>query len=236
VVPEPTALAARLARIELSLRSKETPAARLRELGRDQQRAYRDLGAHPEWVPQIIAVVPPSVRPAIVANTTAAMELRAMSRPRDGLPAWRIVAPAPADDLLRHYKEAQRAFGVPWPYLAAIHLVETRMGRIRGTSVAGARGPMQFLPATWARYGHGDIDDDRDAILAAGRYLRANGAPGNMAEALWSYNHSRHYVRAVEAYAREMQRDERAYLGYYHWQVYYLTKTGDVLLPEGYGS
>ncbi len=45
------------------------------------------------------------------------------------------------------------------------------MGRIRGLSVAGARGPMQFIPETWARWGRGDIDSPRDSILAAGRYL-----------------------------------------------------------------
>src|SRR5437899_2712296 len=77
---------------------------------------------------------------------------------------------------------------VPWSYLAAIHLVETRMGRIRATSVAGAQGPMQFMPATWERYGEGDVNSDRDSIRAAARYLRANGAPGRMADALFRYN------------------------------------------------
>ncbi len=33
-----------------------------------------------------------------------------------------------------------------------------------------------------------------------------------------------------------MERDPRAFLGYYHWQIYYLTTEGDVLLPEGYES
>jgi membrane-bound lytic murein transglycosylase B len=36
---------------------------------------------------------------------------------------------------------------------------------------------MQFLPSTWRRYGHGgDIQATADAILAAARLLRANGA------------------------------------------------------------
>jgi membrane-bound lytic murein transglycosylase B len=120
---------------------------------------------------------------------------------------------------------------VPWQYLAAIHLVETRMGRIRGTSSAGARGPMQFLPATWRRYGGGgDIHATGDAVLAAARLLRAHGAPADMARALYAYNPSRRYVRAVTAYAEQMRADPRAFLGYYQWQVYY----GDTLLPEGY--
>jgi membrane-bound lytic murein transglycosylase B len=107
------------------------------------------------------------------------------------------------------------------------------MGRIRGTSSAGARGPMQFLPATWRRYGGGgDIHVTGDAVLAAGRLLRANGAPADMARALYAYNPSRRYVRAVTAYAEQMRADRRAFLGYYQWQVYY----GDILLPEGYRS
>jgi hypothetical protein len=51
-----------------------------------------------------------------------------------------------------------------------------------------------------------------------------------MARALYAYNPSRRYVRAVTAYAEQMRADRRAFLGYYQWQVYY----GDTLLPEGY--
>ena len=39
---------------------------------------------------------------------------------------------------------------------------------------------MQFLPSTFAAYGNGgDIHAPRDAILAAGRYLAANGFAPN---------------------------------------------------------
>ena len=51
-----------------------------------------------------------------------------------------------------------------WEVLAAIMLVETRMGRIHSRSSAGAQGPMQFLPATWEAYGlGGDVHDAHDA-------------------------------------------------------------------------
>jgi membrane-bound lytic murein transglycosylase B len=173
----------------------------------------------------------------VAANVGAGRELGALTKPRTSLPPWHIVAPAPAEELLAHYREAERMFGVPWTYLAAIHLVETRMGRIRGPSSAGAQGPMQFLPSTWAAYGGGgDINSNRDAILAAGRYLHANGAPAAMDNALFHYNHSPHYVRAITAYATQMAADSRAFFAYYHWQVYYRLTTGDMLLPVGWGA
>ena len=50
---------------------------------------------------------------------------------------------------------------------------------------------MQFMPATWRSYGRGgDIQDPRDAILAAGRFLAAAGAARSEAGALYRYNPS----------------------------------------------
>ena len=151
------------------------------------------------------------------------------------LPAWHIVAPAPDEELLAAYHEAEAAFGIPWKYLAAINLVETGIGRIRGTSSAGAQGPMQFLPATWAAYGGGeDINDPRDAIMGAARYLAANNGAEDIAFALYRYNHSQRYVLGVRIYADLIAEHPRAFLGYYHWGITYLTEQGDVYLPVGY--
>ena len=197
--------------------------------------AYRALGEKPEWIDDVEALVPTARRAAVRANAEASVELRALTKPQTKLPPWRIVAPAPADELLGYYKAAEAEIGVPWQYLAAIHLVETRMGRIRGTSTAGAQGPMQFLPSTWTQYGAGgDINSNRDAILAAARLLKRNGAPGNMANALFNYNRSQRYVKAITNYAEQMRADERAYFAYYHWQVYYRMVDGDRHLPVGY--
>jgi membrane-bound lytic murein transglycosylase B len=93
---------------------------------------------------------------------------------------------------------------------------------------------MQFLPATWARYGSGNIDDQRDAILGAARYLVANGAPGDMPNALYHYNNSRYYVTAVQDYASRIRADPRTYDGYYYWQVFYALSRGAVILRAGY--
>jgi membrane-bound lytic murein transglycosylase B len=230
----PEGLAAQLAQAETAIRNPATLDADLPRVAHTQQVAYRALAARPEWHADTLARVPAEVRPAVEANLLAVSELRvlASSEPR-ALPKWRIVAPPPPADLAAIYRSAEAVTGVPWQYLAAINLVETRMGRIRGDSSAGAQGPMQFIPTTWDIYGNGgDINSYPDAIHAAARLLRSNGAPANLAAALFAYNPSNRYVRAVTAYAEQMKANERAYLGYYHWQVYYF----DTWLPEGYAG
>jgi membrane-bound lytic murein transglycosylase B len=233
LTPQAT-LASTLVSSETAIRNPATRAADLPALGQAQQQAYRMLVARPEWDAEVLALVPQRLRATVEANVSAGRELAALTPappPGTPLPKWRIVAPDPAEQLLPLYKEAAAAAGgVPWQYLAAIHLVETRMGRIKGDSSAGAQGPMQFIPSTWAIYGRGgDITSNRDSIFAAARYLRATGAPSDMARALRAYNNSARYVRAVTAYAEQIEADERAYLGYHAWQVYY----GSRLLPEG---
>jgi membrane-bound lytic murein transglycosylase B len=233
VDPDPATLAARLTAAEQTIRTSSDDAA-VAEAGAVQQAAYRALAARPEWRRQVLDAVPPELRDVVVAHVDALTDLRRLTRAQPRLPAWRIVAPRPADELLGHYRAAEQEFGVRWEYLAAIHLVESRMGRIRGTSPAGAQGPMQFLPQTWDAFGEGDINDPRDAIRAAGRYLKAHGAPGDMPRALYAYNHSQAYVRAITVHADQMRAEPRTYRGYYHWQVYYRTTEGDRVLPVGY--
>jgi membrane-bound lytic murein transglycosylase B len=231
---DPAALAAVLTRVESELRSDSRDEEGLTRLGWEQDLAYVTLGLHSDWYNEVVDRVPSELRDIVAANADASMQINVLNQPQDALPAWTIRAPLPRDELLGLYREAEAASGVPWPYLAAIHLVETRLGRIAGTSVAGAQGPMQFMPQTWEAYGEGDVNNDRDAILAAGRYLAAAGASEDMTRALFAYNHSDQYVAAIYAYAHTITADPRAYDGYYSWQVHYRTTGGLYLLPEGY--
>jgi hypothetical protein len=222
---------------ERALRSTSTPEAALREAGRRQQAAYRAIGYHPDWDSVTRPRIPPELLQVYDLNVDARRQLTAMAEVRDTVPAWHIVAPAPADDLLAYYREAEAASGVGWNYLAAINLIETRLGSVVGPSSAGAQGPMQFLPSTFAAYGQGaDIHSPRDSIMAAGRYLAANNFAGNPDSAIYRYNNAAQYVQAVNDYAAVLAADPAAFAGYYRWEVYLKTADGDLLLPIGYAS
>lgn len=219
-----------------TVRDRESRTSDVRRAGEFQQLAVRALATAPvTFRRKVIARLHPMAAQVTRGAVRAARSLHTLTDPQKKLPRWRIVAPPPPAVLLGYYRQAQRRTGVPWTYLAAIHLVETRMGRIRGASTAGALGPMQFLPSTWELYGGGgDINDPHDAVLAAARLLRANGAPRAMATALWHYNPADSYVRAVTAYSRTMQRSPSAYRGYWHWRVLYRHVRGTYALPIGY--
>ena len=229
-------VATELGGVEQGIRLPDTPAQEYLSLGRRQQSAYHLLAAHPDWVPAVLAALPAAIRSVVQTNISAAQQIDDLNGASSALPHWRIVAPPAPEVLLGYYREAQQAYGIAWQYFAAINLIETNMGRIQGLSSAGAQGPMQFMPATWASYGRGDVNNPHDAILAAGRYLQAHGAPSNMTRAIYAYNPSMLYVRAVQLYAQQMFASERAFLAYYNWEVYVQTKTGEVLLPEGFSG
>lgn len=233
----PAELAERLTRAEDAVRDPATPADQLDQAAFEQQMLYRQLARLPDWQAEVDALLPERYRAAAAANVAARNEFRSMHRTlSDALPAWRIVEPVPADELLSYYQAGEAEFGVPWEILAAVNLVETGMGRIRGVSVAGAQGPMQFMPATWAAFGDGgDVNDPRDAVMGAARYLAHNGGGrGEIDNALWNYNHSDRYVRGVKHYASVMEQDPNAYRGYHQWEIVYLSAMGDVWLPVGY--
>jgi hypothetical protein len=117
----------------------------------------------------------------------------------------------PGDLLVTYQQESQNCPGLPWPVVAAIGKQETNHNREPGTSTAGATGPMQFLPATWAQFqadGDGDgvanIEDEEDSIAGAVRLLCASGGdqPATLQEAILTYNQSPEYVDAVLETAR----------------------------------
>ena len=103
--------------------------------------------------------------------------------------------------------------GLSWTVLAAIGQVESGHGKHLGPSSAGALGPMQFLPSTWAAYGvdgdgdgNADIMNPFDAVPSAASYLCRSGASRGEAglyDAIFAYNHADWYVRKVLAIAAQ---------------------------------
>ena len=192
----------------------------------DEQRIHLLLTKRRPLAARVLARVPGRVAAHVRATLRAKRALNALYVPVTRS-HWRTGRARPAGELLGYYREARRRFGVPVHMLAAVNLVESAFGRLRNTSTAGAQGPMQFIPSTWAAYGMGgDIRDPRDAILGAANYLHASGAPGDVRGALYAYNPSAHYVNAVMAYAARIRRDPRALFSYYAWQVYVRTTEG----------
>ncbi len=237
LAPDPVRLAEDLVADERALRDPSAPEPALTQAARRQQVAYRAIGRHPEWDGIIRPRIPAELIAFYDRNVDARRQLATLAEPRGALPAWRINSPPPVEELLAAYRDAEVASGVGWSHLAAINLIETHFGSVTGDSSAGAQGPMQFMPSTFAAYGMGgDIHSPRDSIMAAGNYLAANGFANDPDHALFRYNNADAYVRAVNDYAAAMAADPAALRAFYRWDVYYVSTAGDVLLPIGYAA
>jgi len=132
--------------------------------------------------------------------------------------ATNIPAGAPANYLnLFKASAAKYCPGMSWTVLAAIGQIESGDGANNGPSSAGALGPMQFMPGTWAEWGINgfgppgppDIMNPLDAIPSAARMLCAAGAgnPATLRGAIFAYNHATWYVDEVLALAGEYAKN-----------------------------
>ena len=128
-------------------------------------------------------------------------------------------AQIPAAMLTLYQQAAATCPGLPWTILAAIGTIESDNGQSTlpgvhsGANSAGAEGPMQFEPATFAAYDEPvppggaappSPYDPTDAVYAATRLLCANGGAGgtDLSGAVYDYNHSSAYVAQVLALAQ----------------------------------
>lgn len=236
VATDPTEVARRLVDVEQLLRSSDPGDAAYGDLAHEQQVLYRHIARNPDWILPLWETVPDELFFAIERHVTARQAISSLStaEPSGNVPAWEIIEPLPADELLTLYRDASAETGIDWAYLAAINLLETGFGRIDGLSIAGAQGPMQFLPSTWAEVSDGDIRNPYDAIPAAARYLVRRGGPEDMARALFGYNNSEAYVTSISAYADLFRTDQAAFYAAHQWEIHYSSSAGDLWLPVGY--
>jgi cell wall-associated NlpC family hydrolase len=161
------------------------------------------------------AVVVPLALVLLVTADPAASQVSPNSAGGPSVLALSDIRPA----YLALYKAAARTCpGLPWGVLAGIGEVESDHGQSTapgvhsGANFAGAEGPMQFEPATFARYAtDGDHDgqlspyDPGDAIYTAAAMLCVNGAASGtqagIRQAVFAYNHSWAYVNEVLSWA-----------------------------------
>ena len=122
----------------------------------------------------------------------------------------------PPNYLIWYMDAAAACPGLPWSVLAGIGTVETDNGQSAlpgvhsGANFAGAEGPMQFEPATFAEYAAGPDKplspyDAPDAVYTAAAMLCASGARGGtgtgIENAVFAYNHADWYVSEVMSWA-----------------------------------
>jgi hypothetical protein len=161
-------------------------------------------------VGQVKAALGASARVIGLAPASVSTSLPVDTAPPTGRPA----------NYLQLFQESAARYcpGLSWTVLAAIGQIESADGQNMGPSTAGALGPMQFLPSTWATWGIDgfgdtgapDIMNPFDAVPSAARLLCAGGATSGGAglrQAIFGYNHATWYVNEVLTLAAEYARE-----------------------------
>jgi soluble lytic murein transglycosylase-like protein len=158
----------------------------------------------------LFASLATAVAAAVIVSAGSTHHLAPIAAPMDPAAGASVASPLAGDAdswlVLARSAVSTTCPGLSPEVLVAIAQVESRLGTAVAPSRAGAQGPMQFLPGTWAAYGTdgdgdgtADVNNPVDAMHGAARLLCANGGadPNRLGSALWNYNHSSDYVRGV---------------------------------------
>jgi Transglycosylase SLT domain len=160
--------------------------------------------------------------PALTAKVRKVLgpSVKMVSERQQQLPVVKVASGQLPTTYLQLFRASAARYcpGLSWTVLAAIGQIESGDGANVGPSTAGALGPMQFLPSTWAIWGirgfgqagAPDIMDPYDAVPSAARLLCADGAAAGgsaLSAAIFSYNHAGWYVTEVLALAAQYARN-----------------------------
>jgi hypothetical protein len=150
-----------------------------------------------KWLAAAAALTVAAFPLALLFLVSAAAEPSQGSTSTPGGPSVEALSDIPPAYLAWYLAAAGTCSGLPWDVLAGIGKVESDHGRsaapgVRsGANSAGAEGPMQFEPATFARYA---VNADHaselspynpaDAIYTAAAMLCADGAASGTADGI----------------------------------------------------
>ncbi|MCE5335913.1 MAG: lytic murein transglycosylase [Desulfobacteraceae bacterium] len=152
--------------------------------------------------------------PTLAVFTTFAVMDQKSNRDR----VWRLLAPSDRERLGREAFDKKLLSRSEWAYKELTALLDwekrqkVRPESLRG-SVMGAVGWPQFLPSSLVGYGVDGNGDGRidlynsdDAIFSTANYLQGHGwceakFPSDQEAVIWTYNHSKPYVRTILAIA-----------------------------------
>jgi cell wall-associated NlpC family hydrolase len=169
-----------------------------------------------KW-PAAAALVATVLPLALILLVTATSAPGQASTGLTGGPSIQALDTIPPAYLTLYLDAAITCPGLPWAVLAGIGEVESDHGQSTapgvhsGANYAGAEGPMQFEPDTFAQYAvNADPPADltpynpADAVYTAAAMLCANGAASGteagIRQAVYAYNHAQWYVAKVLAW------------------------------------
>lgn len=232
----PLGLAQQLAQVESALGANNPE--QLGTLAHRQQVLFRHWARQLDWDRAVLALLPKELRARARLQVQARREFLAMhrgQRPRRNYPLGGSgLLPQPKNywPYINRPSKPRALTGPPWP--PSTWWKPAWVG-CKGSRWWGPGDRCNFYPAP----GRNQALARAPSIIPAMQSLPppatwCTGGRTNLARAIWGYNNSWHYVRAVQAYANLMRTNPSQFQAFHSWQIHFASPVGDLWLPEGY--